>query len=172
MKIFFGGPLTDLSNPTKTKKFYKKLADIASNSGVDWFWAFMNGTDPVVNPNVPPADVYHLDINQLAKSTIMVAYVGEPSTGTGIEIEYAHDHGIPVVLLYPRHKKISRMLRGCPGIIKEIVYKDDLDAFSQLNAFLKSLKESLATHAASTQKKQLIQAKLPRKILSVEEPQD
>jgi len=140
MRIFFAGPLTDLKNPEKTKSFYMQLTEVAKQSGLDYFWAFLNGTDPIKNPDISPCDVYHRDIDELDKSDIMIAYMGEPSTGTGIEIEHAHVVGKPFVILYEQGKRISRMLRGCPAVTKEIVYASEKDACDQLRSYLTSLK--------------------------------
>lgn len=139
MKIFFSGPLTNLSDPEKTKAFYKKLDAAAKELGFETFWAFLSGTDPVKNPDVSPNEVYARDIQKLDESDIMISYMGEASTGTGIEIEHAHITGKPVIILYEQEKKISRMLRGCPAIKKEIVYADEEDAVRKLSDYLKTL---------------------------------
>lgn len=139
MRIFFAGPLTDLKNPQQTKAFYQKLAAAARKNGFDYFWAFLNGTDPIANPDVLPKDVYLRDISQLEKSDIMVAYVGEPSTGTGLEIEHAYVKNIPVYILYEKGERISRMLRGCPAVKKELVFTDEKDALSQFSSLINSL---------------------------------
>jgi 2'-deoxynucleoside 5'-phosphate N-hydrolase len=139
MRIFFAGPLTDLKNPEKTKAFYKKLAGVATSCGFDYFWAFLNGTDPIKNPDVLPRDVYKRDITELDTSDMMISYMGEPSTGTGLEIEHAHITNKPVIILYEQGKRISRMLRGCPGIIKEIIFSSEEDALTQLTSFLQTL---------------------------------
>lgn len=140
MRIFFAGPLTDLKNPEETKAFYRRLADTARANRFEYFWAFLNGTDPVLNPNVTPHEVYSVDTKQLSQSDLMVAYMGEPSTGTGIEIEYANTHNIPVYILYEKGKRVSRMLRGCPAVKKEIVFTDADDAILQFDMLLKTLK--------------------------------
>jgi len=140
MRIFFAGPLTNLINPDKTKAFYRQLEEVAERHGFTYFWAFRHGTDPVTNPDVTPRDVYERDIAELEKSDLMVAYVGEPSTGTGLEIEHAYIKGIPVYLLYEKGTQISRMLRGCPAIRKEVVFTDEADAFRQFERLLKSLR--------------------------------
>lgn len=140
MRIFFAGPLTDLKNPDQTKAFYRRLAEVAGSNAMEYYWAFMNGTDPIKNPDVTPQKVYDIDTMELGKSDIMVAYMGEPSTGTGIEIEYANTHHIPIYILYEKGKRISRMLRGCPAITKEIVFKSEEDALAQFNTLLISLK--------------------------------
>lgn len=142
MKIFFAGPLTDLRNPVKTKAFYKKLAAVTEQNHVDYFWAFLNGTDPIANPDVPAPKVYEVDKEQLEKSDVMVAYVGEPSTGTGIEIEIAKNHGIPVYILYEKGARVSRMLRGCPAVKGEIVFENEADALAQFDRLLKTLPSS------------------------------
>lgn len=138
MRIFFAGPLTELSHPEATKAFYIKLAEIARANGIDYFWAFLNGTDPIKNPEVTSRDVYQRDIAELEKSDCLVAYVGEASTGTGLEIEHAKIKNIPVYLLYEKGKNISRMLLGCPSVKKEIVFADEPDALSQFTSLLQS----------------------------------
>lgn len=140
MRIFFGGPLTDLKNPEATKAFYVKLADVAKNNGFDYYWAFQRGTDPELNPDVPAARVYQIDTSELKKSDLMVAYAGEPSTGTGQEIEYAREHKIPVYLLYPKGDRVSRMTLGSPNIEGEIEYTSENEACELFTKLLISLK--------------------------------
>lgn len=140
MRIFFAGSLTVLKDPRATKAFYKEMARVAERSGHTYFWAFLHGTDPIENPDVPPVDVYKQDIAALDKSDMMVAYLGEPSTGTGIEIEHAHKTGKHIVILYEKGKHVSRMLRGCPGIVKEIVFSSEADALKQLEDYFRSLR--------------------------------
>lgn len=139
MRIFFAGPLTNLKNPNKTKSFYRKLAVVAKQNGFTYFWAFLKGTDPTKNPDVSPSKVYEVDTYQLKKSDFMVAYMGEPSTGTGIEIEYANTHNIPVYILFEKGQHVSRMLRGCPAVKKEIIFTTEKDALQKFDRFLKKL---------------------------------
>lgn len=139
MRIFFAGPLTDLKNPDKTKAFYTKLAEVAQNHGFDYFWAFQHGTDPNVEHKISAREVYKRDKTELLKSDIMVAYIGEPSSGVGVEVELAHEHNIPVYVLYEKGRWTSRMLRGCPAVKKEVVFTDEPDALSQFASLLKSL---------------------------------
>lgn len=136
MRIFFAGPLTDLKNPPLTKAFYKKLGDSAKAKGFDYFWAYQRGTDPEENPDVPPSRIYQVDTYELEESDIMIAYVGEPSTGTGIEIEYARQHNIPVYYMYEKGKIISRMILGSPAVRGIIIFTDEEDALRQLDNLL------------------------------------
>ena len=139
MKIFFAGPLTNLENSDKVKAFYIKLADIAKKLGHEPFWAFLSGTDPIKNPDVSAEEVYRRDIEQIAQSDLMIAYVGEKSIGTGEEIEYAKTNNIPVIIMYEKGDIISRMLKGNPAVKKEIAFETEDDALKQLEAYLPSL---------------------------------
>lgn len=141
MRIFFGGPLTDLTNPEQTKAFYIKLAKVAQANGFEYYWAFQRGTDPEENPDVLPDRVFQIDTYELEKSEVMIAYVGEPSTGTGIEIEYARERNIPVYLLYEKNRRISRMLIGAPHIEGRIEFESEEDALTQLDTLLKKIKK-------------------------------
>jgi nucleoside 2-deoxyribosyltransferase len=140
MRIFFGGPLTDLKDKEGTKRFYTQMAERAKENGVDSFWAFLNGTDPVKNPDVPSAIVYETDLSELERSDVMITYIGEPTTGTGQEMEYARRHGIPVYLLYEAGKKITRMLLGSPIVKGEITFSSHEDALCKLDELIKGLK--------------------------------
>lgn len=141
MRIFFGGPLTDLQDPDTTKTLYKKMGDVATKHGFEYYWAFLRGTDPEENPNVPADRVFQIDSYELEKSDLMIAYVGEPSTGTGIEIEYARERNIPVYLMYEQGKHISRMLIGAPNIEGTIEFTNQEDALTKLDMLLQSLKK-------------------------------
>ncbi|MBI5620513.1 nucleoside 2-deoxyribosyltransferase [Candidatus Gottesmanbacteria bacterium] len=140
MRIFFAGPLTDLTNKDQIKAFYRRMADVAEQNAFDHYWAFLNGTDPELNPDVPPEVVYDTDIRELAKSDLMIVYLGEPTTGTGQEIEYAKEHNIPVYLLYEKGKRITRMVLGSPNIKGKFEFISEEDALAQLDTLLKSLK--------------------------------
>lgn len=141
MRIFFGGPLTNLHDPDATKAFYDRLGTTAQAYGFDFFLAFRNGTDPIKNPEVLPNAVYDVDTKELSKSDLMVAYVGEPSTGTGIEIGFAREHGIPVYLLYEKGRRVSRMMRGSPAVKGEIVFATFDEAIAKFADLLQSLQQ-------------------------------
>ena len=72
MRIFFAGPLTDLRNPDQVKAFYRKLAEVPKKHDIEYFWAFLNGTDPIANPDVPAKEVYHVDKEQLENLHVLL----------------------------------------------------------------------------------------------------
>jgi hypothetical protein len=71
--------------------------------------------------------------------------VGEPTTGTGQEIEFAKEHNIPAYLLYEKGKQISRMVLGSPNIKGIIEFTSEEDALGQIDMLLKDLKHEVTT---------------------------
>lgn len=139
MRIFFGGPLTNLTHPEETKAFYTSMGEVATANGFSYYWAWQRGTDPELNPDVPASRVYQIDEYELEKSDIMIAYMGEPSTGTGQEIEYARQKNIPVYLLYQTKTHVSRMTTGSPNVKGEIIFDSFEEGLQKLDQLLKSL---------------------------------
>jgi len=90
----------------------------AMNAGPGW--AEMEGSP---NPN----KVYRRDTGWIDKSRALVAEVSTPSHGVGYEISYALERGKPVLCLYRRGARVSKMLTGntMPGI--QIVEYGDID---------------------------------------------
>ena len=150
MRIFFAGPLPGLKNPAGTKTFYKKMGAVAARCGFDYFWAFLSGTDPVKDPGVDPEYIYYKDLAELEESNLMIAYVGEPSPGTGQELEYAKEHNIPVYLIFEKARPVSRMIQGNPAVKGTIEFTGEQDALVKLQQLLLSIRDRLSHASASS----------------------
>jgi CheY-like chemotaxis protein len=63
-----------------------------------------------------------------------------PSWGGGIEVEMAHEHAIPVLILCEKEKLerrlISRLLRGNPAVRHIITYTSEDEALQKLQSAL------------------------------------
>lgn len=95
-------------------------------------------TDPVNNPDITPREVFEQDKHQVSISDLVIAYLGSLSFGVGMELAYAENSKIPIILLYEAGKRISRFPRGIPSVIAEIQFNDYEDALNQLkNVLLK-----------------------------------
>ena len=90
--------------------------------------------------NLTPQEVDHLDRTAVLNSALVIAYIGRPALGPGIEIEIARAAKIPVVVIYEAdrlsQKKVSRLARGNPAVVKEISFANKNDAERQLREFL------------------------------------
>ncbi|MCW5875489.1 MAG: nucleoside 2-deoxyribosyltransferase [Anaerolineales bacterium] len=87
-----------------------------------------------------PNEVYRRDTAWIDDSEAMVAEVSTPSHGVGYEISYALERGKPVLCLYQRERKVSKMLSGntMPGI-QVNAYADVGEAIEILRGFLAAL---------------------------------
>ncbi|MTJ07271.1 XRE family transcriptional regulator [Anabaena sp. UHCC 0204] len=136
-KVYVSGALTDVENPIESKGFYEKIGLICEEIGLQGYVPHLH-TDPVNNPDITPYEVFEQDKHQVSISDLVIAYLGSLSFGVGMELAYAENNKIPIILLYETGKRISRFPRGIPTVIAEIQFNDYEDALNQLkNVLLK-----------------------------------
>jgi hypothetical protein len=139
MRIYISGPLTAIPSPEIVKNFYEAIGSLGNQLGFPTYVPHLN-TDPIQNPDITPREVFEMDKDQVINSELVIAYLGSPSFGVGMELAYAEMHNIPIILLYERGKNISRFPRGIPTVIAEIQFNDYEEALEQLKHFLKESK--------------------------------
>lgn len=140
-KVYISGALTGLDNVTKLKSFYEAIASLCEEMGFSPYLPHLT-TDPINNPNISPDLVFQTDKEQLVHVDLIIAYIGIPSLGVGMELAYAETNGIPIIILYEKHKQISRLPRGIPTIIAEIIFNSHENALEELKAILNKFKNT------------------------------
>ncbi|MCL1467753.1 nucleoside 2-deoxyribosyltransferase [Argonema galeatum] len=138
-KVYISGPLTGIEQPAEIKAFYEAIALVGEEMGFQAYVPHVN-TDPINNPDVTPRQVFETDKNQVSASDLVIAYVGHPSLGVGMELAYAETNSIPIILVYEKGKVISRFPRGIPTVIHEVQFYDYEDALTQLKSVLQECK--------------------------------
>lgn len=89
-----------------------------------------------------PRDIYQRDVEWIEDCDLLVAEVSTPSHGVGYEIGYALQAGKPVLCLYHREKKVSKMILGNPHRRLEIApYGSPQEALRVLSAYLEQVGE-------------------------------
>lgn len=130
------GPLTDLPADLqeRIKDLYSQLGDICEEVlGVRAFVPHEH-YDPIKHAHYTPHQVDDAERLQVAKGTSVLIVIAEsPSWGGGIEVEIAYRSEVPVILLFPSQKKVSRLLRGNPGI----TLQDSYDSFESIPDLLR-----------------------------------
>lgn len=79
--------------------------------------------DPIIHASYTPPDVDKAERRQvceLCSLLIVVAYA--PSWGGGIEVEMANRSDVPIVIMRPQGKRISRLLLGNRAVTQVIDY--------------------------------------------------
>jgi 2'-deoxynucleoside 5'-phosphate N-hydrolase len=135
-KIYISGALTSLNKSDLTKSFYEAIGVLCQGMGFVAYVPHLN-TDPVQHADVSPQKVFEMDKRQVSKADLVIAYVGVPSLGVGMELAYAEVNNIPIILLYEEGKEISRFPRGIPNVISEIQFNSYGNALTQLESSLK-----------------------------------
>ncbi|MBK1987857.1 XRE family transcriptional regulator [Sphaerospermopsis aphanizomenoides BCCUSP55] len=141
-KIYVSGALTDVENPIETKALYEKIGSVCEEVGLQAYVPHLH-TDPVNNPDITPREVFDQDKHQVSISDLVIAYLGSLSFGVGMELAYAENNKIPIILLYETGKRISRFPRGIPTVIAEIQFNNGEDALNQLKNVLLNWKNSI-----------------------------
>ncbi|NJL84106.1 MAG: XRE family transcriptional regulator [Chloroflexaceae bacterium] len=135
IRIYISGALTNIVNSLQIKAFYESIGNLARSLELNPYIPHIN-SDPIANPNLTPQEVFELDKHQVELADLVIAYVGVPSLGVGMELAYAETQNTPIILLYEKGKQISRFPRGIPTKIAEIQFEDYEDALIQLKAVL------------------------------------
>ncbi|HEY9605106.1 MAG TPA: XRE family transcriptional regulator [Allocoleopsis sp.] len=133
--IYISGALTGIENPVQVKSFYEAIGLLCKDIGFQAYVPHL-ATDPTNNPDVSPRQVFETDKYQVSQSDLVIAYLGVPSFGVGMELAYAEINKIPLILLYERGKNISRFPRGIPTVISEIQFSSYEEALARLRSTL------------------------------------
>lgn len=135
MKIYFACAIVGGRND---EAIYQKLVDAlladghevptAMNAGPGW--QHMEGSPD-------PDEVYRRDTGWIDESQVLVAEVSTPSHGVGYEVSYALERGKPVLCIYRRGVRVSKMFTGntMPGI-SMADYEDLVEAIEIMRDFI------------------------------------
>ena len=88
-----------------------------------------------------PQAVYERDVNWIKNCDLLIAEVSVPSHGVGYEIGFALSIGKPVLVLYQKNRRVSKMITGNSDPKLSIqAYTDIKEAISQAGFFLSTTK--------------------------------
>ena len=133
------GPLTELPPPImdEVKRLYSRIGDLCQR--VNGARAFVphEHYDPILHADFTPTQVDAAERNQVCNNTtLLIVMAIAPSWGGGIEVEMAHRSRMPVIVLFPKGKKVSRLLRGNPAVAEVIEYENEEDALQKLESWV------------------------------------
>ncbi len=138
-RTYFAAALTRMSEKGMNKM--ERIAKIVKHEGDNTGYAVYlpkQYTDPDEVPELTSREVYWIDRERVASSDLLIVYGDEPSIGVGQEVEIATNAGVPIVLLYSKGARISRMLLGTAGrIVGKIEITKESEVGTQMNDFFK-----------------------------------
>ncbi len=110
-RAYVSGALQGSTNLSAARHLYETLARGLQVRGHAAYVPHQS-TDPVAASHHTPGYVFSKDLEALANSDAVIAFLGEPSLGVGAEVAIALERGIPVIGLVPRGRSTSRFLLG------------------------------------------------------------
>lgn len=135
--VYISGALTGIDDGDGLKEFYEAIALLCHQLKLKPYVPHQH-TDPIKNPSITPQEVFRLDKAMVSLADLVIAYVGAPSIGVGMELAYAETLGKPIILLYEENKQISRFPRGISTILAEIKFHSFEDAMNSIRRILES----------------------------------
>lgn len=146
--VYISGPLTDMPEKRRVelRAFYDLIAEVCREYGLEPYSPHVYG-DPRFVAHLSPQEIDRIDRLAVTQSYLVIAYVGQPAHGVGIEVELANHADKPVVIMYEKAKlaerRVSRLIRGNPAVAGEIIFSDFEDALKQLQNFLTRFRKQI-----------------------------
>ena len=138
MKIYFSGAI---SGGRQNLPTYQHMVARMQAQGHNVLSAHV--ADPAVfdrEKDVPPRVVHDRDLAWIDECDAMVAEVSTPSLGVGYEYGYAVQIGKPVLCLYRRGLRMSKMITGNPAPnLSVAMYANAAELDEKMDAFLTKL---------------------------------
>ncbi|WP_309387047.1 nucleoside 2-deoxyribosyltransferase [Cerasicoccus frondis] len=110
-RIYISSALAASSDLKNARLLYENIADELRHLGYQPYLPHKK-TDPVINIESKPTDVFEDDIDAMFSANYVLAILDEPSHGVGAEIALAANKGIPIIAVWQSGKMVSRFIRG------------------------------------------------------------
>ena len=135
MNIYFACSIT---GGREFETTYQEIVAALTADGHEIPTSHLADSDVMENERIlAPKDVYERDTKWIKNCDVLVAEVSVPSHGVGYEISFALNIGKPVLCLYHRERRVSKMITGNPNPAFCIrAYSDVKEAISQARLFL------------------------------------
>ena len=135
MNIYFACSIT---GGREFEATYQEIVAALTADGHEIPTSHLADSDVIENERIlAPQDVYERDTKWIKNCDVLVAEVSVPSHGVGYEIGFALNIGKPVLCIYHRERRVSKMITGNPNPYLFIrAYSDVKEAISQARLFL------------------------------------
>ena len=147
--VFVAGSLRHA--PREWWKIYENIAKLVKELGytvhvphIDTLNEINRGEEDLHNPDLDieiRTKAYQANFEAIRKAKLMIAEVTRPSTGTGVEIQFAMQLKKKIICLANKDADVTSMILGPAnlGMIEMIRYNDEEDALAKLRELLSNL---------------------------------
>lgn len=123
LKAYISGALSSAPGKVRLEILYDKIGELCEKKGIS---AFIPLRDANFNkiPGYSHKKLYESNMEKIKETDLLIAYVGLPSIGVGMEVQEAKTLGKDVILMTESGLPISKPLMGCPAVVELICFKD------------------------------------------------
>lgn len=113
MNIYFACSIT---GGREFEATYQQIVDALAREGHEIPTSHLAKSEMLDNERMlVPQVVYERDVNWIKNCDVLIAEVSVPSHGVGYEVGFALNIGKPVLCLYQKGRKVSKMVTGNPA---------------------------------------------------------
>jgi transcriptional regulator with XRE-family HTH domain len=123
IKAYLASALTGLDEARRKEIFEAQdiIGELCKSKGIELYQPRLS-SDPLKHPGLSASLVYSIDRQRVLESDVLLVMTNEPSFGAGQELEFARNAILPIILLIPQGKTVSRMVSVIPSIICDVRY--------------------------------------------------
>jgi hypothetical protein len=162
--------LTPEENSFVTTEIYERVKNICQKIRLTCYLSPKSQTTP--SKHTSYSKIWENDYKRVVNSGVLVAYVGIPSCGVGVEIEMARTANVPVILLFESEKQadVSRLVLGNPAVKYTIPFNkaEDIDNELSRDLILAFSEKNLNAEAFEKNWPLKKQEELRKQVLSIE----
>lgn len=134
-KVYVAGPLTAPAGFQEKSELYDLVIKVSEqNSFLPYAPHIEKRKRDVTGQVVSPEKIFRWDYEHLKQMDLVVAYVGIPSIGVGMELGLAAEWSIPVISFCESNVEVSPMVLGHPALICHIQFETENELLEKLNA--------------------------------------
>jgi len=110
-RIYISGPLQAAKDLSAARSFYERLAKICAGIGAEPYLPHQR-TDPALHTDAHPIQVFRRDRQAMKECDLLIAHIGQPSSGVGAELGLAFTAEQPIIAIYRESERPSRFILG------------------------------------------------------------
>ena len=142
--IYIAGPLTGIGISTEKFHIYDVVAKLCTDQSFTVLAPHIELKNRGVEKSemcISPKQIFDWDYKWVKKSNVILAYVGIPSLGVGIELGLAVEWSIPFVTYCEKGVRVSPMVLGHPYSIEHVEFDRESDLKTKIRDALTKLQK-------------------------------
>jgi nucleoside 2-deoxyribosyltransferase len=110
-RAYISGPLQAAKDLAAARDFYERLAEVCVDAGIVPYLPHRR-TDPQLHTEASSVSVFRCDRTAIGECDLLIADIGQPSSGVGAELGLAISSHLPIIAIHRANEQPSRFVLG------------------------------------------------------------